>query len=845
MRLYLTLVRWRYQLPITKLKERFLSRIPLLAYKHPLSVLLIVMFMTIIAGYGAKKLTLDADLNALLPDTFTSVQDLQAVKDRFGGVGYIIATIRGDNPPAMRALADEIANKTRNLEHISFIDYRRPVEFFKNRALYYLDLEDLKTIQKRIKKRWKWEKQQRNPMYVNLEDAEPPSLDFTDIQEKFNAENDSSWMEAQQTDEAYYFNEDKTFLAIFIKPNITSSNLSLSAKILDNVQRAINTIDLDAYASADTPMQVEITGRYKKKIDLQAEMKKDMRIASFLSLGLVIGYLLIHFRRLEVIVLIATPLLVGIIGTFAFAAFAFGQLNILTAFIGVILLGLGIDHGIHLLSRYRDEMKNGCKEDETIFKTFVDTGKSVAVAAFTTFVIFLGLSLSELRAFYEFGITASVGMILIMLSYLLLMPALLGILNKLTWKFEQPNHTSGTANTQKSPVNGLLTSLSHVHTRRYRAISIFSIILVLVIGFKIKDLTFNYNFESLGHSDLPSFVLDKEVNDLLGYSQTPMMALTDNLDEEYYVSEQYRKNRAELGNKSGVDFLLATGDLIPLNQEEKQKVLGKILKTVKKVKHSWLKDDEIEMLEELKTILQSKPFTYADLPVEVRQFFGNQQDAKNAEGAIMIFPSINLNDGGKVVALVNELRQVKQQSGERVPIAGESTILADILNLVFREAPKVLTISLIMVFSILWFFMKRIDYAAIALVPALFTIAFTLGLMAIFNIELNYISIIMIPILLGIGVDSGVHMVHRAVEGCHLPDIINETGTAIFGSIVTSGLGVGALLITNHPGLNSLAFIGVLGLTINLLVSIFILPALIEARISNKHLQLSRSPNAN
>ena len=117
----------------------------------------------------------------------------------------------------------------------------------------------------------------------------------------------------------------------------------------------------------------------------------------------------------------------------------------------------------------------------------------------------------------------------------------------------------------------------------------------------------------------------------------------------------------------------------------------------------------------------------------------------------------------------------------------------------------------------------------------------TLGAMAILGMELNYINMIMIPILLGIGVDSGVHMVNRAIDGNQLQDIINETGMAIFGSILTSGLGIGALLLTNHPGLNSLAYIGILGLSINLLISIFVLPSLIQAKISRKTLQTTGS----
>ncbi|MDH5259144.1 MAG: MMPL family transporter, partial [Gammaproteobacteria bacterium] len=585
-----------------------------------------------------------------------------------------------------------------------------------------------------------------------------------------------------------------------------------------DVQAVVNKLDATRFSPE---LKLEITGRYKKKIDLQAEMKQDMGIASLVALSLVLAYLLLHFKRIEAIILIALPLIFGIICTFAFASLIFGQLNILTAFIGVILLGLGIDHGIHLLSRYRDEMHNGIDHSLTIFNTFISTGRSVAVAALTTFVIFLGLSFSEFRAFYEFGIIASAGMILIMASYLVLMPALLAIINRHTWQF---------SNTPKTTTGNLsaFQALNQLHTKYSLPVIFLSALLVLVAGYKITDLKFNYDFESLGNSNLPSFQLDKEVNELLGYSQTPMVALTNNLNEEYYVTNAFRENQLKLGEKSGVDFLLSTADLIPENQTDKEKVIQKMLKTISKVKDSWLENDDIKKLEELKEILKTKPFVYADLPIEIRQLFGRQSPSNTDQGAIMLFPAISLSDGSKVISLANELRQVRQQSGDRVAIAGESMILADILNLIFREAPKMLFLSLFLIFSILWFFLRKINFAMVALVPALFTIILTLGIMSILGLELNYINMVMIPILLGIGVDSGVHMVNRAIDGNQLEKIISDTGMAIFGSIVTSGLGLGALLLTNHPGLNSLAYIAILGLSINLIISIYVLPSLIQ-----------------
>ncbi len=802
-------------------KPQGFARLSLLAYQHHIIVLLLILALTLFSGFLAKKLTLDADLSALLPTSFKSVQDLAQVKDFFGGIGYVVVTAQNASPESLRSFADDVAQRISPMDGIKFVDHRRPVSFFQDRALYFLDTEDLNTIQKRLKKRWKWEKNKRNPMYVDLENLPAPSLDFDDLTQKYSDDTGkNNWMSGQQSEEAYYFNEDHSLIAIFIKPNIPSSDLGFTQQLLKDIRKQIDTLDLSAYGNN---INVEYTGRYQKQVDLQQQMQTDLGITSIVALLLVIGYLFFHFRRIEAVVLILLPLTVGIALTFAFAALVYGSLNILTAFIGVILLGLGIDHGIHLVSRYQDERKRGVNESLVIFNTFTHTGKAITIAALTTLIIFVGLGFSEFRAFHEFGIIAAAGMVFIVLSYLLCMPPLLKLSNQFTWRSSTPIE-------EKKPA----IRFNFFGQRWQTSILVISTLAILVLSANISNVRFNYDFESLGNADLRSFQLDREVNQLLGYSQTPMVALTDNEEEARYVTKQFRHNQVLLEDQTGIDFLLSSHDLVPTDQTEKQRIIKKIGKTIRKVKDSWLDEEDLKKLVELKRMVKSAPFDFGQLPLETRQLFGSDSAE---DGVIMLFPAISLSDGERVLQLAKEIRAVQQSNHEHLPIAGESMILADILNLVFEESPKVLLISTLMIFLFMWLFMKKLSYTALCLLPAILTISLTLGTMALLNIELNYINMLMIPILLGIGVDSGIHMVSRAIEGRTLDEVMNEAGMAIFGSITTSGLGIGALLLTNHNGLNSLAYVAIIGLTINLLVSLLLLPTLLNLKPVQRHLQ--------
>ncbi len=789
-------------------------------YHRPYLFMSLFALIFITSFMFAKQLKVDADLSALLPQEIDSIKDFERVKTRFGGIGYIVVTATGDKPENLRRFADNVANVVKHTPHISFVDSKRPSDFFRNRGFYYLEVDDLKTIEERLKLRWKWEKRQKNPMYIDLEESEPPSLDFQDLRDK-HQKSQSKWWSAQQSDETYYFNQDDSRIAIFIKPDITSLDLDFSQRVINDVQQQLNKID---YSSYSPNLKVELTGSYQKKIDMQKSMKIDLKNVSLIALSLVFIYLLIHFRRLEPVVLILLPLILGIACTFAFAQLVFSQLNILTAFIGVILIGLGIDHGIHLLSRYQDECKSNADAEKVMRNTFLQTGRAVTIATLTTFVTFVSLSLSDFRAFHEFGIIAAAGMIFISLAYLIFLPPLLKIVKQHSWKIVSDENVIISSN---RVTKGLL------HRPKQRII--LASIVWLVFTIFATQVYFNYDFESLGNSDLRSFQLDKEVNALLGYSQTPMVVLTENTTEEKRAASQLRDNKNQLAENSGLDFVLTADDLVPPLQTEKQIEIEKIGKILNRMKASWFEPAEVEKLETAKQMVDVAPFTYDDLPEQMKKLFGINEHEKSQDGIILLFPSIGLGDGDKVLSLTEEIRQVRQSDDKRLIIAGEALVLADILRLVFTELPFVLLLSLILIIAVLWIFLKDLTMTMLCLIPAVMTLSITLGIMAILGIELNYINVLMLPVLLGISVDSGVHIVTRVMDGDSLHKIIKHTGLAIWGSIITSGLGVGAMLLTNHHGLNTLAQVGTIGLLVNLIVSVAVLPALLSLFKAKKY----------
>lgn len=151
--------------------------------------------------------------------------------------------------------------------------------------------------------------------------------------------------------------------------------------------------------------------------------------------------------------------------------------------------------------------------------------------------------------------------------------------------------------------------------------------------------------------------------------------------------------------------------------------------------------------------------------------------------------------------------------------------MADVFNMVVRESPPTLGLTVLLVLIVTWLLVGNLKAAMLVLLPALMTLLLTLGLLPFTNIPLNYLNIVIIPVLFGLSVDGGAHLVTRGAHGENLDVLVGEVGRGVGGSILTTALGFGALLMANHLGLRSFAALALFGLAGTTLASLVVTPA--------------------
>lgn len=782
-----------------------------------------------LVGFGlSTRLSLNADMSSLLPETFESVRDLSVLREKFGGMGYVVVVGQGASPEDLRRFADDLAPRLEALEGIRFVEYQRASDFFEDRALYYLSTEDLSEVQRRLKERERYERRMKNPMFVRLDDEPAPSIDFGDITAKYAG---SSHDRLAGDGERYYLDPSARVVALLAKPAGTSVDLDYAKQIVGRVEDFVASQDLSAYPG----LTVATTGTYKKKIDQQTQITADVAWASSIALLLMVLYLAFHFRSLMGIALVLAPTTAGLLWTYGFVAVAYGQVNLLTAFLGAILGGLGTEHGIHLYGRYSSLRAEGRSGESAMREAFTHTGGAALISSIVAALTFASLAISDFSAFREFGVIAAVGMIVLVFAYVLIYPAIIGLCARLGWDLKP-----------RQAVTGASSALSRILPRRPRAFGLVIAVALALLMVRVPHTRFDYDLGTLEDSTLPSFQLDRKVNELLGYSQTPVVLFTDSSDEERALVEQLNARKEALGEASTIDFAAALDDLVPPAQEEKRAILDKIDKTLSRVKRESLDSEAQEGFDALRRMSQAQPFTRADIPASIRrQFEGVAGDG----GFVLAFPGISLGDGERVSMLAREVRDLElpkrdsQSAPTRVSAVGEALILADIIDMVTREALPVLSAAILFVLVALWITLGKLRLALVCLLPTVVSILGLVGLMDYAGIEFNFLNIVAIPVLIGTTVDAGVHLVTRlggTGGGENFSAIYAETGRAICGGLITSAVGFGAMIIADHPGLASLGRLTILGFSLNLVVMLLAFPTLLLLR---RKRPASASPN--
>lgn len=786
--------------------------------QRPRAFSIFFLVLSVAVFFGASHVRLDGDLARLLPESSSAVQGLRELEKVYGDeIGRVTIVLSGPDLEVNRLAADAIAKDLEGIPGIDRIEEKDPRTDIRALRLLYIDTADLETLDARLSKRIRWEKQRANPLFVDLGGKARPEVDITDIEEKYKG----------KTGDRVYYEGPEGQVLVFVHPSFPASRLTESRELVEAVQKRV-----DATLTRFPGIKAELTGRYVKRIEQQDILTQDIARATPIALLLLSLFLVLYFRSFISAVFVVVPLAVGTAAGMTFAISIFGDLNILTGFLGAILMGLGVDYGIHLISRYLEVRRTEPDPAKAWVKGFQTAGRASIYAGLTTMVALGSLAVSTFRAFLEFGVIAMGGIFLILVAYATILPTLLFLRSGPPLK---PSLAGVISDLLVARLNGFSLRERLVHLNALIGASAAVLVVAGAIGiYGIPNVSFDRTFSSLTMAEGNAWALDQMVNEILGESQTPAVVMVANEAHRQAVVEALRARQAGPDGHA-IASILSLDDLIPSDQAKKLDILAEIKRRIEDIPPSARSQELVDFFEEIDRVIAHGEITAANLPRNLYVPF-SRKDSKDA-GIVLIMPGVDLNQADGSHVFTRAIRGLPAADGKgTIDAVADSILLVDIMDYVERDTEWMVGLTLVGLL-IISFMAFGASLDVLKLFGFLcFSIVAGVGAVAASGHDFNFVNVLVMPIWLGLGVDASFHLlIHLRAHPDDFGELISTT-ISVGGAFLTSVIGFATLTISHHKGLYSLGWVAACGLTVILICSVAI-AVIMGARVQLKLLK--------
>ncbi len=922
------------------MKEKVFKGLARLTTKKSGIALLIALVLTVVAGGLSERLELKMNFKDLMPQSDPTVVEYNKILDHYQAASNIIIAAIGDKN-SLKKFADDIAPKIENMDqYIKRVDYKMNKEFFKNHGFMLTRTKDLKNSQDM------YADLGLVPFLSGINDAfehtyvadGEESISNKEKENKAIASMDGlkTWVETMQyyiehpnstnteltkntvdkllIGDEYFLSQNKDMILLFAQPSFPVDEMNKSTTL-------IHTIDslLQDYAAQNEGVRMAgAAGTMALAVQETDAASSDMMYTSLLAFLLIIILFILSFRMWTAPILAGISLIAGIVWTTGFVAVTIGSLNMMTSMFAVILIGLGIDFNIHIISTFNQLRAKGIDVQTSIYETFLKSGNGILMGAISTALAFFTMIIAQNAGMKEFGMVAGVGVLLCMVSALFILPSLLVVHEKLrkakTNRLQKRLNKVNPETTTYTKLQNKLAKEEIVKTTEYGIMGkiadfvalrpVFFLALVVsvtvIAGYFATRIQFNYDYLSLEPVGLSSVAVQDSMIKKFDMTSDMVMVTANSIEQARDISEKAKKLR-----KTGM--VTTISDYLPNKEQQSQRIpyINKIRQDILNNSASELNaDDEQQFIDELyrieDNIIELSQLAYAggqeridqkareitgnlDLPATKRysiigklvaQIKNNPDASIKAlrrfqadyetllrEGVLSMCSTEELtleklpndivnqfiSDNGKqyLVSIYpkeqmwdfNFLRLFSEQMhkiDERV--TGMPLVFYILITLIGRDGSIAAILTLIVIFLLLLADYRNLKLSLLTLIPLVFGTIWMVGAMKLFGMRFNILNVMAIPLILGMGIDDGIHIIHRyKIEGKNkIFAIFSSTGKAVLLTSITTFLAFGSLGFAAARGLASLGIVLAIGITTCWLATVVVLPAILSLIDSKK-----------
>ena len=636
--------------------------------------------------------------------------------------------------------------------------------------------------------------------------------------------------------------EDGQMLLMVIKPSRPATDMLFSEELMKWLRNA-SRYAIESGGPEASGCRIGFIGSHAEAEKDAFMVRRDLAAMLVVSFVLVVLLFILAVRRIGAIFFVGAPLAVGVIWTLGAATWFFDRISVVTCLFGAALIALGIDYAIHIYNRYLEERLDGAAVNRALETALCETGRGVLVCALTAAVGFYGMYFTRFEGLQELAIIGGAGILSCLLAMLFVLPPLVVLSERARARL----------GLQRSPSSLGLGRLAATVQTYPRLTLTVGLIVTACLGYSAESIKFDDDVRHLREQSAEYEDLIRRTANRFALPATQAIAIVSapTFEEALDLNDRLYRHLEEAGQYYPILGYDSLRTVLPSTRTQ--------LESQAKLR-AFLNRNGID--ERLRVITKRE-----DLATTVVSGLHDQMKrwkATATEENLIRFAGGSSPAFAQLVGryvyrhkercrIVTHIYPRQGEWEDRVPddfvaylnediasleITGLTFVSSAIKRLLISGMAWAVILVALTVFLLLIVHFWSVRKAAVAVIPVLCSIVWTLGTMQLLGINLTFLNIIVIPLLLGLGIDDGVHILERYYEGGRhdLESAVEQSGRAIVVTSLTTMLAFGTMSLASFPGVREIGIVAVFGVGFALIASILFVPALLQ--LAGEHLRL-------
>lgn len=748
----------------------FYGRLARWVLHHRAQTVWAVVLVTAVAGFFTTRLRVDSDILSLMPADEASTQALKRLDEAEGGVNVLTIAVDAEDVTERDAFMDGLQKRVEAIDGTDYVLWKLAPEVAWQIGVLQIPVTDLESVRDRLRGALSLGPAIANPFIASR------VLDLGPMTERL----------AKAGDEVKLTSAEGVARMV-IRPSGSAHDLPFARAYMHGVDAA-----LEAEKAAHPSVNVRwVGGAYRHNVEDYEGIVSDIGWITAAAFLMVLVIIAAAFRSPRALVVIFLPLMVSNVWTLGIAGGTVGALNTFTSFVNAVLIGLGVEFGVHLFARYREIREKGHPVEEAVVRAWDLVGSACTSACLTSSAGFAALMVAHFAGFRQLGWLLSLGLLLCLVAELLLMPILLAWLDHEALAPHAPGRHRRRA--RRRPASYRLAPMALLVIASVTGVS----------GLLIGRIRMEYDLSELRRAGLAYADLSEKEQALARDSYAPLVVTYPDQASLDAAVARFEKKLAD-HRLPEIARVLSIRTILPVDQDARVTVLREIAAMADDPNVNYLPPPVVANLRHL-AASDVHALTAADLPSALQHVLG----AKDGQHRLLLIPSGNMWD----MREASHLSDVVERELDGVEVAGEYLTLGVLFKVMGQDAPVIGLVALVLVVVFTAGDLREVRPTLGALGILIAGMCWWGALLVLSDIRISIVNFVGIPIVLGIGIDVMIHLIHRMKqEGPgRILKALSTTGWASALGTSTTVVAFAALSLASSQGVRSLGLLVLLG----------------------------------